>query len=216
MSETYQNGQFTDLNFVRQWLGTGSLNLFGLPFAGKDTQAYRLSNLLKAPAPISGGDILRKRLDLPSHVREIMDRGELIPIDEYLATVTPYLGQAGFVGHPLVLSSVGRYKGEEEGVMKALKSAGHPLRAVIWIEVDEEVIRQRQAESDHETRGTRADDDLETLETRLLEYEAKTKPVLDFYAERSLLLAIDGNGSLDEVTRRILTSLHDFAVETYR
>lgn len=216
MSETPRNSQFTDLNFVRQWLGTGSLNLFGLPFAGKDTQAYRLSNLLEAPPPISGGDILRKRSDLSSHVREIMDRGELIPIEEYLATVTPYLGQESFVGHPLILSSVGRYKGEEEGVMKALKSAGHPLRAVIWIEVDEEIIRQRHAESTHETRGMRADDSLETLETRLLEYEVKTKPVLDFYAERGLLLAIDGNGSLDEVTRRILASLHDYAVEAQR
>ena len=43
----------TDIEIITQWLGTGAINIFGLPFAGKDTHGHRLAELFGAS--IMGG-----------------------------------------------------------------------------------------------------------------------------------------------------------------
>jgi adenylate kinase len=183
-----------------------------VPFAGKDTQCLRLARWLDAPV-LSGGDILRKREDLPAHIREIFDAGKLIPIKDYLAIVTPYLGQADFEGRPLVLSSVGRYRGEEDGVLTAAEGAGHPVKAVVLLEIGEEMIWERWRKAvELMDRGYRVDDgDEATLRVRLEEFRTKTLPVIEFYRQKELLLKVDGSGSLEEVEANIWAALYDRA-----
>src|SRR5665213_2557950 len=96
---------------VKSWLGSGSINIFGPPFAGKDTQGTRLSKELDAVL-LSGGAILRGS-NMPNHVKDLMRTGQLIPTNDYFDLVLPYLKQDKFVDKPLVLSSVGRWHGEE-------------------------------------------------------------------------------------------------------
>ncbi len=196
-----------EVNKIGQWLGTGSINIFGTPFSGKDTQGHKLANLFNASL-IGGGDILRNNPNVPTHVRETIDQGMLAPTDDYLNIVTPYLSQLAFKGQPLILSSVGRWHGEEEVILKAAEASGHPLKAVIYLKLDESEIRKRwqvsQASAD---RGQRADDAAEVLNTRLNEFRNKTLPVIEFYRQKGILIEVDGRLSPSEVTNEILKQL---------
>src|SRR6185295_7251483 len=127
---------------ITDWLGTGSINIFGWPFSGKDTQGRKLGQLFKASL-IGGGEILRSREDTPSHVLQKVNQGDLAPTDEYLKIVTPYLGKKEFDGRPLVLSSVGRWHGEETSIMTAAKAANHPIKAVIYLVLDQATAFKR-------------------------------------------------------------------------
>lgn len=191
---------------IRHWLGNGSINIFGRPFAGKDTQGLRLANALEGSL-LGGGDILRNST-IPAHVDEVLRRGELIPSDDYVDIVLPYLSKSDFAGRPLILSSVGRWLGEENGVIAATKASSHPLKAVIYLELDESTVLERwKSLSTHDDRGGRYDDTESVLTTRLEEYRQKTIPVIERYEAMGLLIRIDGTSTPDAVYESILGAL---------
>lgn len=195
-----------DSQRLSNWLGTGSINIFGRPFAGKDTQAAKLAELFNATI-LGGGDILRNSI-IPAHVNEALHRGELIPSADYVDIVLPYLSKEEFSRSPLILSSVGRWIGEEKGVIEALNQAGHPLKLVIYLDIPEDMVRNRWKQLEtHDDRGGRYDDTAEVLERRLVEYHDKTLPVIDAYRAKDLLLDIDGSASPDEVFTAILAGI---------
>jgi adenylate kinase len=198
-----------NIDLIKIWLGQGSINMFGMPFAGKDTQGGVLADLLGAEL-MGGGTILRNSI-IPDHVRQIMEAGELIPTEDYLRIVLPFLSNEKFSGKPLLLSSVGKWQGEEQGVLQATETSGHPIKAVILLTVSEEVARKRHAAGGSADRGVRADDAAEVFETRLAEFRTKTTPVVDFYREKGLLVEVDGSQTPVEVTDEILKKLQQLA-----
>ena len=202
-----------DLNkiaVIREWLGTGSINIFGRPFAGKDTHGRELVALFDA-ALLGGGDILRNSV-IPDHVKEIMRAGKLAPTEDYIAIVLPYLSRDEFKQKPLILSSVGRWHGEEEGVLQATEEANHPVKAVIYLDIDEDAVRARWQSKNHVgERGERHDDTEEILEIRLAEYREKTLPVIDFYRKTDLLIDIDSTKDKRTVLEDILNALYEKA-----
>ena len=198
--------QHTDIDRIRDWLGAGSLNLFGRPFAGKDTQGSKLTKLFNGTL-LGGGDILRGA-DMPAHIKEAMRTGELIASEDYVSIVLPKLMDESLAGRPLILSSVGRWHGEEDGVLKATEAAGHPVKAVIYLQLDEDDVRKRWkifAGTHH--RGERHDDTEEVLEIRLKEYREKTLPVIEFYRKNGLLIEVDGTHTPEQVHETILHEL---------
>lgn len=195
---------------IADWLKTGSVNFFGLPFSGKDNQARRLQQRLGG-AVLGGGDILRNST-IPPEIRAIMNSGTLIPSDAYASIVLPYLSKPEFAHGPLFLSSVGRWQGEEDGVMKALDDSGHPLRAVIHLMIsEEEVIRRFDSDTHKENRGIREDDEKEVLLKRLKEFRVKTVPVIEYYRQAGLLIEIDANKTKDEIELAVQRALFNRA-----
>ena len=196
---------------IKQWLGNGSINLFGIPFAGKDTQGHLLAEQFEA-ALLGGGDILRNSV-IPAHVKAAMDKGGLIPTSDYIDIVLPYLGREEFSGKPLVLSSVGRWHGEEEGVVQALERSSHPLKAVIFLNIDEDTLYERwQVSQETGDRGDRSDDaNKEKLAMRLDEFRNKTLPVIDFYRKAGLLIEIKADRHVMDVYRDIIDALASLA-----
>ena len=198
---------------IRDWLSTGSINIFGRPFAGKDTHGRELEELLDGVL-LGGGDILRNSV-VPDHVKECLREGKLIPTKDYIEIVLPYLSQDKFAQKPLILSSVGRWHGEEEGVLSATEEADHPIKAVIHLMVDEDSIRQRWQENRLlDDRGGRDDDTEEVLEIRLQEYREKTTPVIEFYKTADLLIEIDGTLDKKIVLGNIIDALYELATAT--
>ncbi len=196
----------SDIEKIAEWLGSGSINIFGTPYAGKDTQGGHLARDLNT-VRLSGGEILRNS-DIPPHVKKAIDSGVLAPTKDYIDIVVPYLSQQQFTGKPLVLSSVGRWKGEEEGVIEALKAAGHELKAVILLDISESTVRERfNAAVEIGDRGERADDEEHLLDIRLKEYREKTLPVLEFYEQMELLDRIDGQGAIENTYAQIIAKL---------
>lgn len=191
---------------IKEWLGSGAINFFGLPFAGKDSQARRLAERFDA-VTLGGGDILRNSI-IPEDIKAIMESGVLIPTQDYINIVLPYLEKPEFTGHPLMLSSVGRWHGEEEGVIGALEESGHELKAVVYLSLDQAVAIQRlDLEENATERGIRADDDKEKLLKRIEEFNTKTLPVIEFYRDHNLLIEVDASLSKDDVEKTILGQL---------
>jgi adenylate kinase len=195
---------------ITTWLQAGSINLFGLPFAGKDTQGRTLANLLGG-ALLGGGDILRSHHD-PEKIKDVMSAGGLIPSDFYFSLVLPFLSQPKFKDKPLILDAVGRSQGEEPTILKATASSGHPLKAVVLLKLTEEEVWLRfdQAMLGND-RGQRTDDHREVLKNRLQKFRLKTLPVIEFYRKQGLLIEVDGSKSRAEVTNEILDKLAELA-----
>lgn len=192
---------------IAQWLGTGSINLFGRPFSGKDTQGRILADALQAPL-IGGGDILRSHRD-PARIEQIMAQGGLIPSDYFFDMVLPYLSRAETKDKPLVLDALGRSSGEEETIMRATEQSGHPIRVVILLDItEEEVWRRFEASAHDHDRGSRQDDIAEVLKARLVKFRQKTEPVIDFYRQKGLLVSIDAAAPRETVAETILAALY--------
>lgn len=199
------------LAVIKQWLGSGSINIFGPQYAGKDTQGEVLVKAFGAAPLIGGGDILRGSI-VPEHVKNIMNQGQLIPTKDYIEIVLPYLAQPDFNGKPLILSAVGRWHGEEQGVLDVTTKANHPLKAVIYMTLSEEIIWQRwEAYKGLRHGGTRQDESKEALEMRLKEFSVKTLPVVEFYRDMGILIEVDGSGSKEKVFADIIDGLGKFA-----
>lgn len=208
MNASFEN---SNLQKISDWLGTGSINIFGWPFSGKDTQGRKLSELLNATL-IGSGDILRKSTELSKESRETTDQGFLTPTEDFLRIVPPFFSQAELNNKPLILSSVGRWHGEEEVIVQAAKDSGHPIKAAVLLNLDESIARQRAAEARRmQDRGQRADDAEEYLDTRSNEFKQKTVPVIEYYRRLGILIEVDGSKTPDEVTKSILDQLENLA-----
>jgi len=190
---------------VGKWLGPGSLNFFGLPFAGKSTQVERLATNLGATI-IDGGDILRET-PLPPEVSQNMNNGALISSEHFKNTILPFLSRA-VLGRPIILGSVGRVHGEEEDVLQAAEGAKHPIMAAIHLDISEEVARVRWRAHPRE----RLDDNESAFTRRLMEFEAKTIPVLETYKSMGLLVTVDAMRPEPVVFERIVEQLHAYAM----
>ena len=196
----------TDMQKITQWLGDGAINIFGLPFSGKDTHGHVLAEQFNATL-LSSGAIFRGS-HMPPHAKEILDAGGIVPSDVFVDMVLPYLSKPEFRDRPMILSSVGRSHGEEDGVLQAAAAAGHPIKAVVLLAVDEATSRERFANSRTDAnRDTRADDAESKLDTRYTNFRQKTQPVIDYYREHGLLIEIDGIPPIEEVNQTILRAL---------
>lgn len=190
---------------IKDWLGTGSINIFGMELSGKDTQANQLADLLGGTV-LGGGDILRNSI-IPPHVQRSLDNGEYIPTKDYVDIVLPYLSKPAFTNRPLILSAVGRWIGEEKSVLAATKAAGHDIKAVIYLDIKKCTAFDRLKTAQ---RG-RSDDYEEHVARRIKEFEVKTLPVLKVYQSLGLLNTISGEVSPAEVTDAILETLYQKA-----
>ena len=197
------------LEKIRSWLGTGSLNIFGLPMSGKDTVGMRLAEDLQAKF-LSSGIIIRAYE--AEQNEDMTGSGKLIPTNTFYDIILPYFSREELRNDSLVLSSVGRWSGEEDKIMEAAKAGGHEIKAVVMLDLTEEEVKNRfEAAKELNDRGERADDaNIEVFETRLAEFREKTMPVLNHYDELKMLVKVPAIGSRDEVYANVIDRLVEF------
>ena len=181
--------------------------LLGPPGAGKGTQAARIAERLNIPA-ISTGDIFRANVagatELGTQAKAYMDKGEYVPDSITNAMVADRIVQAdcenGFLldGYPRTTAQVGELD-------SMLKASGLALDVVVEITADAEAVVARLLKRAGE-QG-RADDTEPVIRRRLEVYAESTAPLADLYAERALLVQVDGMGEIDVVTGRIMEAL---------
>lgn len=195
---------------IKEWLGTGSINIFGLPMSGKDTQGIRLAEALDAKF-LSSGMIIRA-MEAENH-KNMSGNGELIPTDVFYEWVLPYFEREDLFQSPLVLSSIGRWEGEETQVMSVAAGAGHEIKAAVILNISEnDVLNRFNAAKVLNDRGGRADDkDEETFKVRLKEFREKTLPVLQHYRDLGLLVEVNGDQSRDDVFDELVEKLYQIA-----
>lgn len=189
---------------IRKWLGTGAIDIFGRPFAGKDFQGRQLIEFFGGNM-VSSGEILRN-----SKTEMTTRNGKLTPTKDFYEIVLPYLSQPEISDGPLFLSSIGRWHGEEDAVMNALDKSGHPLKAVVFLNISPNESHTRWlAREINNDRSERYDDTEETLSIRFNEFQEKTLPVLDYYRNLGLLVEIDGKGPRNDITNLIIDALFE-------
>ncbi len=196
----------TQIQSIKEWLGNGSINIFGRPFAGKDTVCRKLAEVLAAEI-IGGGDIMRNTPEFAATQAKV-DDGSLAPSDEFLQMITPVFSREDLQGKSLVLSSVGRWDGEQQGVLAAAEKSGHTIKCVVYVDITVNELHKRwEASRQLADRGVRKDDDESALDKRISEFNNKTVPVLDFYKQKGLLVEVNGMNSREEVLQEILDKL---------
>ncbi|GHU07929.1 hypothetical protein FACS189431_3290 [Alphaproteobacteria bacterium] len=202
---------------IKKWLGTGSINIFGVQFSGKDTVGHKMAELLGAKF-ISSGDIIRSARDQAQNAQiaaaaRVSDSGLAMPTDEFRDLILPYLYDESLDGRSLILSSVGRWLGEEGPIMAALERGDHDIKAVIKLDISEDEIWKRwQIANDADARNVGRADESETgLRTRLNEFQTKTLPVIEVYRQMGLLIEINGEQPREAVMNNVIEKLFESA-----
>ena len=183
------------------------LIILGPPGAGKGTQATQIAEHYGIPA-ISTGDIFRANIknetELGLQVKEILASGGYVSDDITNAIVEARLAEDDAAGG-FLLDGYPRTTAQVTALDAMLAKGDHSVDKVLELVVDDEVVVQRLLKR-AELEG-RADDTEEVIRERMAIYHRETKPLSDAYAERGLLVTVDGEGEVDEVAERIVAAL---------
>jgi len=182
--------------------------VIGPPGSGKGTQASRVATRLGIPH-VATGDILRaeiaKESALGRELEPIIASGALVPDDLILRIIEARLSEPDAASGAL-LDGFPRTVAQAKALDAMLEHRGSSVDVVVLLQVPEDELwrrmRRRAAEEG------RPDDTDDAFRHRLVVYQAETAPVLDYYRSRGTrIAAIDGVGSVDDVTERISVAL---------
>lgn len=176
----------------------------GPPGSGKGTQADRISRYLGIPA-ISTGDIFRTnvldRTRLGVEAQKYLDSGDLVPDRVTNAMVRDRLLQND-AADGFLLDGYPRTLGQVAALDAILGNSGQHLDFVLQLTADDGELTRRLLARARETG--RSDDTEDVIAHRLNLYRRETEPVVDHYRSRDLLIQVDGAGTVDDVTKRII------------
>jgi adenylate kinase len=184
-----------------------SLNvlLLGVQGSGKGTQAKRIAAEYEVPH-IATGDMLRAAIaeetDLGKRVKEILDRGDLVPDDVMIDLIRERLGESG---DGFVLDGFPRTTAQADALDELLAELGRPLTIVFELQVPDELARQRMLQRAREEG--RSDDTVEAIDRRIELYHRETEPIVRHYRALGNLVGIHGTGTVDEVFAEIQRGL---------
>jgi len=182
--------------------------LLGPPGSGKGTQAALLVEELGLPH-ISTGALLRnaakRGTELGLQAKAITDKGELVPDEIMSDMIEERLGRDD-VANGFILDGYPRNVSQANSLDVMLERLGQPADEAIHIDINPEQVIKRIAK--RAKQEGRADDTEETVRNRMRVYAEQTAPVADYYAERGLLTRVLGEGSVEEISQRILSVLN--------
>ncbi|HET6975355.1 MAG TPA: adenylate kinase [Pyrinomonadaceae bacterium] len=210
--------------------------LMGAPGAGKGTQARLLQERLHLPQ-ISTGDIFRSlktsQTPLAQEVREIMERGQLVPDDLTIKLVKERTAQDD-ARNGYILDGFPRTPAQAASLEKLAFEQGNSIIAIL-IDVPLDLLEKRMTgrrscpicgeiyniyfkPPRHDNvcdlhpevqLVQRADDNVETVKARLATYEEKTQPLIEYYKSAGLLRTVDGTREPEAIFEAIRVNLSE-------
>jgi adenylate kinase len=183
------------------------LLLLAPPGAGKGTQGERLAAWSGA-RHIAAGDLLRAEASggrpLGREIATYQARGDLVPDRIVLDVLTPAVVEAAARGG-YVLDGFPRTLPQAIAAADLAARLGVELQAAVYLHAPEAVLTRRLL--DRAGQGGRADDRSEVIRHRLEVYAEATAPLVAYYTERGILVAVDADQSPDSVTAAIQAGL---------
>jgi adenylate kinase len=213
--------------------------LMGAPGSGKGTQAQRLVKQFNIPQISTGDILRKHRsegTDLGKRADAIMAKGLLVDDATMLEIIRDRVSQPD-AQDGFILDGFPRTQPQAEALTALMNDLGTPVDAVVLFEVGEQELVRRisgrrtcslcnkvfniytappsspaadcvAGSSEHQL-FQRKDDEEATVKERLRVYEEKTRPVLSYYSDSGRLRTVRAEGSLEEITRRLLAALAD-------
>jgi adenylate kinase len=178
------------------------------PGAGKGTQGALIATHFDI-SHIATGDLLRdhvaRQTELGRAVRQHLDRGELVPDETVLDMVRRSLVDAKAAGGGYVLDGLPRNMAQASALYHMARDLGMTANVALHLKADdEELVRRLLARAALEHRS---DDTEAVVRRRLALYHDVTHPIVDWYAGRGILVAVDAMRPAEQVGREILTAL---------
>jgi adenylate kinase len=182
--------------------------LIGPPGAGKGTQATRIAAHFDL-GNIATGALLREQVangtELGRVAKEYMDRGDLVPDDLVIEMTRDRMAQAAEEGG-YVLDGYPRTLAQAEAAYRWAVARGIPFDLTLYFEIEEDELFARLAGRAREEH--RSDDAEETVRHRLEVFAAQTRPLVDYYHRRGILVRINAVGPVDAISEQIFATLH--------
>ena len=183
--------------------------LLGPPGAGKGTQAQKLvdsRNMIQ----LSTGDMLREAktsgAEMGKMVAAVMDRGDLVTDEIVIGLIREKLEAGGATGG-FIFDGFPRTLAQADALGDLLTEMGQTLDDVVELQVNDEVLVERilgrAAEAVAAGGTARADDNEESLKTRLMAYYKQTSPLIGYYYAKGQLQPVDGLDTMDGVASSI-------------
>ena len=185
--------------------------LFGKPGAGKGTQADFLKHKYNL-VHLSTGDIFRFNMkndtELGKLAKSYIDNGDLVP-DEVTINMLQDEVEKNPQAKGFLFDGFPRTIAQAEALDKFLEGKNQEITATVALEANDEVLVQRLLERG-KTSGRADDQDEEKIRNRYQEYNEKTAPLMDYYKAQHKFYAVDGIGTIEEVTERLSLVLDTF------
>ena len=174
--------------------------------SGKGTQAKRISADHEIPH-VSTGDMFRA-LDyekpLGREVREIMDRGDLVPDEITIRMIRERLAEDDAL-EGFILDGFPRNLAQAEALDEMLREIGRNLDVIFFFDLDDATAKQRALGRAHEEGRT--DDTPETIARRLAVYHEQTEPVVEYYRTTGKLVPLHAGRTVEDVSEEIEDAL---------
>jgi len=185
--------------------------LFGKPGSGKGTQASLIKDKYSL-IHISTGDVFRKNMsnntDLGLLAKGYMEKGELVPdqvtVDMLKDEINNFMPCNGFIFDGFPRTTFQAKELDNLLLEKSLK-----IDLTIALDVDNNSLIDRLLERG-KSSGRADDQSVEKINMRLQEYDNKTKPLIEYYNDQNKFYSINGIGSLEQITSRIVEVIEDY------
>ncbi len=181
----------------------------GPPGAGKGTQAKFICEKYKIPQ-ISTGDILRNAIkegtELGLKAKSYMDKGELVPDTVVIGIIEERIKQED-CKNGFLLDGFPRTVVQAEELKNLLKVMNRKIDVVINLDVPEEEIVKRLL--NRAKIENRTDDTEPVIRNRMKTYYNQTYPLIEYYKKEGKLKNINGIGTVEEITKRIMDALEN-------
>ncbi|WP_289013684.1 adenylate kinase [uncultured Capnocytophaga sp.] len=191
-----------------------NLVLFGKPGAGKGTQAAFLKDKYNL-VHISTGDIFRHNIKnetkLGKLAQSYMDKGDLVP-DEVTIQMLQEEVEKNPNAEGFIFDGFPRTIAQAEALDAFLESKGMRIHGTLALEADDEVLIKRLVERG-KVSGRTDDQDEEKIRNRFTEYNEKTAPLIAFYQTQGKYHAINGIGTIEEITTRLSETIDKIKAE---
>ena len=208
--------------------------LLGAPGAGKGTQAKALNNKLNIPQ-ISTGDLFREEMaqgtKLGKKITQLMNRGRLVSDETTLQVFSQRLAQPD-CSNGVIMDGVPRTLAQAKMIDALFSKLNKTIDHVLYINLPDEEILARLTgrwtcqkcglvyherynppktpgicDLDQGTLYQREDQQEGAVRERIIVYKTLTEPLIDYYKNKQLLIEIDGQKPIAEVTKDIFKKL---------
>lgn len=206
--------------------------LFGIQGAGKGTHGKILAEKLSAAYFETGGELRKlsgENSALGEKVKSIIDAGNLVPSQVVIEIVENFVHRVSENEKPIIFDGIPRNNEQNELFQALLKKLGREYKG-IYFELSREqaenrLLKRRVCNKCKEVYPaffisekctkcggaliTRADDNVDSIRTRLDIFYKETLPVVEEWKVRGKMITVDGTGTIEEVTKKLFDSLRN-------